>query len=273
MENLDLKLPEFRNPPVVEKILGVQFAPIEGWTSGHAGWFWKTTLDETWAQVQDAPPVPDQFERFDDHSMWSLPEPKISFSKNVQSRLMIINNTDDRLIQLQETRFMYNWKRQASTQLPFSDIYIEFEAKLQAFQQFLLRAGLTPTPHNQWEVTYVNHVPRGSLWDTPSDWGDVFPGLIGRSANPATKIKLESISGAYRFVIPPGLGRIHAQYQHGKMPGDGEVLVLNLTARGPLLPGGSGGSQSECMKIGHDALVRSFVELSSNAALDHWGKS
>ena len=137
MENFDPRLPEFRNPPVIEKILGVQFAPIEGWTSGHSGWFWKTTLDESWIKAQDAPQVPDQFERFDDVSMWSLPAPKISF--NPQSRLMITNNGDDRLIQLQETRFLYNWKKQEGAHLPFTEIYLEFEGELRLFDQFLVR--------------------------------------------------------------------------------------------------------------------------------------
>lgn len=88
-------------------------------------------------ESKDAPQVPDQFERFDDDSMWSLPAPKISF--NPQTRLMITNNGDDRLIQLQETRFLYNWKKQESAHLPFSEIYLEFEGKLRLFDQFLVR--------------------------------------------------------------------------------------------------------------------------------------
>ncbi len=127
-----------------------------------------------------------------------------------------------------------------------------------------------PSPHNQWEVTYVNHVPRGVLWNAPSDWPDVFPGLVGRWTDSESKFKPESLTGACRFEIPPRRGRVHAQFQHGKMANNEEVLVLNLTARGPLIPGETGWDLESCMKIGHDALVRIFVELSSRSALDHW---
>jgi hypothetical protein len=98
----------------------------------------------------------------------------------------------------------------------------------------------------------------------------VFPGLVGRSTNSASEFKPESLSGACRFEIPPRRGRVYAQFQHGKMADNEEVLVLNLTARGPLLPGESGWDLESCMKIGHDALVRIFVELSSKSALEQW---
>src|SRR5690242_7805125 len=93
-------LPTFDNPPVIEAILSVQFAPIPGFTSGHLGWYWKHSLDRSWVKALDAPSLTDQFERFGELAGWNLP--LIQFSTgNPPSRLQIINDKDDRVIQIQ----------------------------------------------------------------------------------------------------------------------------------------------------------------------------
>jgi uncharacterized protein (TIGR04255 family) len=262
-------LPMFDNPPAVEKVLGVQFQPIVGIGYGHYGWFWKSRLDESWTKTQDAPRLPDQFEKFGDQLTWGIPDPK--FSLGGQDRMMLINSANDRLIQIQDTRFLYNWKKQEEPQRPFSELYREFDNCLRMFTDFLTEAGLLPTVPNQWEMTYVNHVPKGALWESASDWSTVFPGLFGRIQNPTANVKLEAMSTAFRFEIPPKRGRVHTQFQHAKtLDSNEEVLMLSLTARGPL-SGDEGWDLSSSMAIGHEALVRTFVDISSSAALAHWG--
>ncbi len=270
MGNSHPGLPEFDSPPVIEKVLGVQFQPIPGISYGHYGWFWKTCLSESWIKAQDAPAVPDQFEKFGDKLAWGVPEPKISFGPG-QDRVMFVNRNDDRLIQIQATRFLYNWKKQKGDHRPFSEIYLEFQGRFQSFADFLKIAGLESVSQNQWELSYVNHVPKGELWELPSDWPGVFPGLFGRVSSPKANVAFESMSGAWRFEIPPRRGRIHISFHHGKTLEQEEVLVLNLTARGPLSPGDDGWNLTDSMEIGHEALVRTFVDISSPAALAHWG--
>jgi uncharacterized protein (TIGR04255 family) len=270
MGNSRPKLPDFDNPPVIEKVLGVQFQPIAGISYGHYGWFWKTSLDDTWIKAQDAPFVIDQFEKFGDPLAWGVPEPKISFGAG-QDRVMLINRDDDRIIQLQSTRFLYNWKKQKADNRSFFEIYLEFQGHFQSFADFLKAAGLELVSQNQWELTYVNHVPKGELWESPSDWPGVFPGLFGFIPSPSANVALESMSGSWRFEIPPKRGRIHITFQHAKTLDHDEVLVLSLTARGPLTPEADGWNLSDSMEIGHEALVRTFVDVSSPAALAHWG--
>jgi hypothetical protein len=270
METSYSQLPIFDRPPVIEKVLGAQFEPIAGFACGHYGWFWKTRLDESWVKAQDAPRLPDLFEKFGDQLIWSVPEPKISFGAG-QDRAMFINRDDDRLIQIQDTRFLYNWKKQEGLQRSFLEIYLEFERYLETFREFLCGAGLELKSYNQWEITYLNQVPKGALWEAPSDWPGVFPGLFGRVVNPTANVALESTSGTWRFEIPARRGRVHIQFQHAKTLDEREILVLNLTARGPLLPGAEGWDLSSSMNIGHAAIVRTFVDISSPAALIHWG--
>src|SRR5205823_5669613 len=100
--------PEYAKPPVVELVLGVQFAPIPGFTGGHAGWFWKEHLGPGW-KPSDAPLLPEQTEAFGAQG-----PPKLAFQLKqapLASRLLIENETGDRLLQLQNTRFHYNWRK------------------------------------------------------------------------------------------------------------------------------------------------------------------
>lgn len=43
-------LPNFDNPPVIETILGVQFAQIPNLTSAHFGWYWREFWGESWVR-------------------------------------------------------------------------------------------------------------------------------------------------------------------------------------------------------------------------------
>ena len=62
---------KFQFPPVVETVLGVQFAGLPGYSTAHAGWFWKEYLEKLnespnriWSKAVDAMRLEDQFERF-----------------------------------------------------------------------------------------------------------------------------------------------------------------------------------------------------------------
>ena len=55
---------EFTNAPLIETVLGVQFAPLKGLGSAYVGWFWKQYLDSKWEKVAEVVPLLDEFERF-----------------------------------------------------------------------------------------------------------------------------------------------------------------------------------------------------------------
>jgi hypothetical protein len=87
-------------------------------------------------------------------------------------------------------------------------------------------------------------------------------------------LRLEGFGGEWHYEIPPQLGRLHVQAQHGRLatPDVQEVLTLTLTARGPA---GSGGKQSldldAGLNRGHAAVVQAFKALTSKGAHEYWG--
>jgi uncharacterized protein (TIGR04255 family) len=264
-------LPEFDNPPVVETALGVQFAPAPGMTCGHFGWYWRTCLDESWTKTAEAPPLIDQFERFGEKRTWSLPIPQVKLMMENPVRLQIISESDDRVIQLQNSRFVYNWRKKDAHYPRFDALYPEFMEKLRGFRDFLRKAELEDISPNQWEITYVNHIPKGELWESPADWHNLFPGLY----LPPRRLGLvrpEGITGEWHFEITPQRGRVHVSGQHVKRVETGEeALQVQLVSRGPIEQEGSVRGIAAGIELGHQALVQTFVNLSSDAAHRHWG--
>jgi hypothetical protein len=57
--------PDFAKPPIVEFVLGAQFAPLENFTTGHFGLFWEQLGRDEWPIAGEEPPLDPQFELFD----------------------------------------------------------------------------------------------------------------------------------------------------------------------------------------------------------------
>ncbi len=273
---LDADLPSFRNPPVVETVLGVQFSPISGLSNAHLGAFWKFLssegfANEEWNSVSDAPALAPSFERFDDETTW---EHGLSFrlDKDVSTRIQIHNRRRDAMIQAQNGRLHFNWIRRESADYPrFSSVQPRLFELLKLFRSFVAYEGLDSVSMNQWEVTYVNHIPKGTVWDRPSDWAALFRGQPGIAALD-TSVLLEGVSAALRYEIPEKKGRLHVDLKHARLrdPGSNEILRLTLTARGPLVDNGDDAALANGLELGHRTIVQFFKEFTSSDAHQFW---
>jgi hypothetical protein len=185
--------------------------------------------------------------------------------------LQLTNAAGDRVVQVQNTRFIYNWRKQNLAYPSYRQSRAEFDARYAQFCRFVAEAGLGAVSPNHWEVSYLDHVPKGTLWQSPADWYKILPGLF-----PAGRLlrglKFEN-AGEWHYEIEPQKGRLHISIQHGKAgaPDGPEVLVVQWTARGPItsLPGGDLGAG---LDLGHDTIVRAFVEMTSQEAQKAWGR-
>ena len=73
------------------------------------------------------------------------------------------------MIQIQNSRFAYNWKHHPGSEKAYPGYEVllpEFEDGLNKFTAFAAEADLGRLDLNQWEVIYVNHIPKGDLWQT-----------------------------------------------------------------------------------------------------------
>lgn len=267
----DRSLPHFDNPPVVETVLGVQFVPIHELTNAHLGAFW-ATLDEDWTAVQDAPTLDPVVERFGLEPAWGNLA-SLRLTQDPSSRLQIQNQQKDRMIQVQNGRMHYNWLGQKGGPYPrYAQVRPEFDDAWKRFQQFLESRSFPKPKANQWEVTYVNQMPKGTVWDKPEDWAGVLPGLVASGFGPKD-VCLEGFGGQWRFEIQKRRGRLHVKVQQGKrtIPDECEILRVDLTARGSISDDPEMGlSLRDGLDLGHETIVRAFVELTSDQARKHW---
>ena len=266
-------LPKFRKPPVIETVLGLQFATLPNFGTAHLGSFWQYYNPEEWPHANDAPAIEPQFERFGEENRGRVSRLMFKVVSEIGLRMQIRNAEKNRMIQLQNGRLHYNWLGLDGGPYPsFSKVKLEFDKVFDSFRNYLKEHGFEDLQLNQWEITYINHIPQGSIWSDPQDWQDIFPSMMPFAAK-ASSIKLESLGGEWHYEIEPQKGRLHINISHGWQGElkDKEVLVLNLTARGPM-PSTNTGSDpiDEGFRIGHEAIVRSFKELTSDKAHQYW---
>ncbi|HEX4053583.1 MAG TPA: TIGR04255 family protein [Tepidisphaeraceae bacterium] len=259
--------PKYDNPPVVETVLSAQFARLPKFRTAHAGCFWKSALDETWNSANDAPRLDDSFERFGDERVWGPPG-GFRFSTGVEAqRTQIVRADATRMIQVQDSRFIYNWQKgQSIIYASYDSTRKEFGESYAKFKEFIKASDIGEIEENQWEVTYQNHLVKGELWDSPKDWRSIFPWFNF----PASSLRPDFVLGRWAFVLPEDRGRLHVTVNFGRTSLTGpEAIILELTARGTA-SSQAGFSVLEGFEIGHAAIVWTFTKMTSDRAHIHW---
>jgi uncharacterized protein (TIGR04255 family) len=197
-------LPTFLNPPVVETVLAVQFNSIEGFTNAHLGAFWKS-LGSEWPTVADAAPIPEMFERFGNEQLWEWNAFELRFSTQPANRLRITNAAGDRMIQVQNGKFCFNWLKQGTGKYPrFDSVCPVFNHIFAKFKEFVEAEGLDSVTPNQWEITYVNQILKGNLWQVAAEWPDIIGGFMPtRKTHP--DVEVESMGRNGIFISVPNV--------------------------------------------------------------------
>lgn len=266
--------PHYDRPPVIETVLGAQFERLPDFKNAHLGAFWKTLDNNEWPTVSDAPPLQPQFERFVESIRWAKAL-QIQLTQDPTSRLQIKNTDGDRMIQVQNGRIHFNWLGDEGGEYPrYPRVRDGFASALQRFVEFLAHEKLGDFRPNQWEVTYINHISKGTVWNTPNDWCFFRP--LGSVPTIGNLVQGEGFTGEWHFVIPEQRGRLHVQWQHAlrsapEQEGQ-EVIRLTLTARGPIEQAEKEAEPIlDGLDLGREVIVRSFERFMSDEANKHWG--
>lgn len=114
------------------------------------------------------------------------------------------------MIQVQNSRFIYNWRKLDGHYPSYNNTKPEFEGALRQFLDFLDEAKLGTMSLNQWEITYINHIPKGPLWGSPEEWHRIVPEiLLPISQRDVALTRFENVTGEWHHEIVPQLGRLH----------------------------------------------------------------
>ncbi len=262
------QLPHYKNPPVVEVVLGVQFAELQGFLSVHYGSFWNCVRSD-YPEVEDRPPLPSMFEEK------PSPEPSVEFlDLPPLRRVFLIHSSKNYLLQVQPTRFLHNWRKVKPTDdYPrFAAAEERFLANWGIFHRFLEENKFGHPKANQYELSYINQIfsdekgfPQAiHEYSYLFNWPDQRPNLF--LPNPA------SLAMDVKFQLPEKHGMLHVNVKHGRrLPDKKEVLILELTARGPAQSDAS--DMRSWFSIAHTWIVRGFSDLTTTIAHERWGRT
>jgi uncharacterized protein (TIGR04255 family) len=252
--------PKFRRPPVIETILGVQFAPLERFSIPHFGLFWASIRDK-YPRQEMKPPLGPEIEEFG--GQLGPPTLNLLLTAEPDARCWFIDSSGTQLIQVQRDRFIRNWRKvSGGDEYPSYDVLKpRFREDWARFHDFLAREELGRPEINQCEVTYVNHIAQ---WEGWSSFGETHK-VISLLASPIQGFlpEPEIVALNNRYLMTDKKGRLHVTLQPAVRRGDGKVVLqLTLTARGR-----PASSRSEDIiswfDMGHEWIVRGFVDITT----------
>ena len=175
---------EFRSPPVVEVVCGVQFAPLAQFHAVHVGLFWEQ-LRPSFPVARDAVPLPFVVEHFGGPPGTQRTTIELAFGQVPPvPRVQLVDEAGGEMIQLQNGRFHLNWQKRHSKDeyRRYKSIRPEFLARWEQFKTFAESQQLGPVTPTQYELSYTNHIDVGSLWDDERGLAGVLPWFAPRTS-------------------------------------------------------------------------------------------
>ncbi len=187
-------------------------------------------------------------------------------------RLWLLNGAGTEIIQIQNDRFIKNWrKHDLENPYPHYEPVIKpaFERDFKDFRLFLAEENLGDVKVNQCEVTYVNHIVSSDGWQDFKEIGRLF--TFWQRSPTSIPGDAEDLNIHLRFPMTDdksnAIGRLHVDIQPAFRASDNRPMyVMNLTARGQL------GEGIEFFDIGRRWIVKSFEHLTTGHMHRIWGK-
>lgn len=268
----------YGEPPVVEVAMSVQFDPPTALTVAHLGSFWALQKG-TFPNVKAIQPIVSTNEDFGAEGQWVPPSLRLAFSDESQCRLQMTSADGQWMCQIQPDRLVVNWRKKVADYPRFDATLVRFQTAWQALQRFLADEDIAPPQTRLWEVAYVNRIPKGELWQLPGDWPSIFPGFWGGAFAAADGLNLRGLRGQWVWDYASEPARLYVEpspVRSAENP-PAELLMLNLTARGPIrLKDASGGiiasevAIENGLNLGHDLIVFTFDKCASSRAKEYW---
>lgn len=244
-------LPDYTNPPLSEVACGVSFEPLESMRIPHIGLFWQAVRDE-FPITQHAAPLGDFQGAID---MADMPIP----------RVWLISQSENSLIQIQNDRFIFNWRRVSP-----DDIYPRYEYVIESFRKyfelflsFVESNDLGEVKPTEGELTYINQIPQGEGWQDVGQIGNIMNDISWAGDKkflpPPDIINCLSI-----FTLPDGSGKMNVSIQPAKRRTDEtRIFLMELSCKG--LKAQHDLSQLwSWYELAHAWIVKGFEDLTQN---------
>lgn len=263
---------KFSRPPVYEVACGIHFSSERPLATAHVGAYWQRVRDK-FPIAEDAPPLQSVVEQQGSGSM-----PVFEFSNLPPLRRAWLFSEDRRnLIQLQQDRFIFNWKRASDgDSYPSYAVVIEqFEAQFADFLDFCREIGCGELSVRQFELAYVNNITASNGLGTAATAGTLLVDHVRLGEEGRFLPEPEGFNWVTSYALPRGLGRLHITAQSAlQLPNRERLVRLDLTARGistDLSPAG----RRDWFNVAHEWITHGFADATNPAihAAKYWERT
>jgi len=267
--NFASMLPKFDNPPVTEMVVGVEFADLVRLGIPYYGLFWGLIQDEYPLYIVKEPAA-SRIETFEEQG-----KQEITFNIPVLGpppiRCWYINSRQTWLLQLQQDRFIQNWRKTASepTYSHYTNARSRFEKEFQRFQGFINKQQLGPLQIRQCEVSYVNQIELEKGPGAPFELAEISPYLSARKQGDFLPAP-DGITLNTSYVIPENRGRLYISAQTVFRHSDAKE-ILQMTVAAKVIPISQDYSEIlNVLDLGHEWAVQGFTDFTSRKMHKFW---
>lgn len=262
---------KFAKPPVVEVVCGVLFSTLQPIKTVHIGLFAESVRD-VFPRVEEKEPIGEIME---------LPQgqsPTIQFAAMAMPplrRTWFLSPSGGTLLQLQEDRFLFNWKKaEEDDAYPSYELVVEkFELHLTAFIRFLQAQGIGAPVYRQFEMTYVNHIEPSNGLEVGH--GNVLVDHIRSEREGRYLPEPEGYHWATSYSLPEDAGRLHVTARtvlRVASKVSAPILRLDMTARG-IPKETSEVARRDWFDLAHEWITQGFADSTSqDLHKNYWGR-
>lgn len=257
--------PKFDHPPVIETALGVSFRPIAAWQTPQFGLYW-TQIRKDYSRSEVQPPLPLEKERFGESSR----EFTLMLGRPVE-RCWFIDDANGWLLQVQNSRFISNWRKQPEGAYPsYENFSSKFYAEWGRFNEFLDSEKIERPEPEQIDVSYVNHI---EVDPNMANLQAVFPDLSGLNRERPFLSDVTAVSFNAVHVIGNNRGRVYFRLDPVVRHADVKaVMQLTITAN-VLIASNNQEGLVDALNLGHTWVVCGFTDFTSEAMHKEWGRT
>ncbi len=219
------KSPHFKNPPVVEVAYGVFFRPIANFYTPHAGLIWQEFKEE-YPDLEDRDPIMRHGHDVPHEVMLTVIPPL--------RRVWMISKDAKDLIQLQSDAFLCNWRKgnEASPYPSHKNNFPKFQGNLARFKKSVSKLeGLGEIHVRGLELTYINHIEQGTIWNSIQDIGKILPDYAKLCENKSVWGVPTGLSTTLIYDLPSNKGKLWIKSFEGQQVDGEKVFVVELSAR------------------------------------------
>lgn len=252
-------LPSYKKPPLNEVVCGMQFHTPDKLRLPHIGLLWDKFRKE-YPIIQHAAPVATAKGGILIDKAIGVPLPRVWF----------INKSDDQLVQFQLDRFYFNWRRRESDYPRYDHVIKNFKSVLNIIVDFFGEFDLGELKPIEYELSYINHIPKGQGWNTIDDLPRIFSDFYWKQAKGRFLPNPEKVSWQTEFPLQEKKGHLTVNLKQATRTEDkAPLFVLELKARG-IDESTSKEAVREWFDLAHEWIVRGFTDLTTPEIQEIW---